>query len=144
MAAIWCRKVFPKSLLRTHFINRREMRSFQKGHWQGVRRVAWWCHAQGVQRGQRPFWKEPGGSVLFGRIAALRIGVKTSSLDPDSRLALHPKQGKLAFTPIYEMSSSCYPACRCMRCPAYVLNLCSGRLGRIIPKRNYLKIEFSA
>jgi len=82
------------------------MRSFQKGHWQGVRRVAWWCHAQGVQRGQRPFWKEPGGSVLFGRIAALRIGVKTSSLDPDSRLALHPKQGKLAFTPIYEMSSS--------------------------------------
>src|SRR5450830_1586927 len=106
MAAIWCRKVFPKSLLRTHFINRREMRSFQKGHWQGVRRVAWWCHAQGVQRGQRPFWKEPGGSGLFGRIAALRIGVKTSSLDPDSRLAIHPKQGKLAFTPIYEMSSS--------------------------------------
>jgi|GEM_PF-1544422 len=82
------------------------MRSFQKGHWQGVRRVAWWCHAQGVQRGQRPFWKEPGGSGLFGRIAALRIGVKTSSLDPDSRLALHPKQGKLAFTPIYEMSST--------------------------------------
>ncbi|WP_034380675.1 hypothetical protein, partial [Herbaspirillum sp. CF444] len=38
---------------------------------------------------------------------ALRIGVKTPSLDPDSRLALHPKQGKLALTPIYEMSSIC-------------------------------------
>ena len=53
----------------------------------------------------RPFWEEPVGSGLFGRIAALRIRVKTPSLDPDSRLALHPKQGKLALTPIYEMSS---------------------------------------
>jgi Fic family protein len=28
-------------LIRTHFINRHEMRSSQKGRWQGVRRVAW-------------------------------------------------------------------------------------------------------
>jgi hypothetical protein len=62
-------------------------------------------HAQGAQRGQRPFWEEPVGSGLFGRIAALRIEVKTSSLDLDSRLALHPKQGKLALAPIDEMSS---------------------------------------
>jgi hypothetical protein len=63
-------------------------------------------HAQGAQRGQRPFWEEPVGSGLFGRIAALRIEVKTSSLDLDSRLALHPKQGKLALAPIDEMSSN--------------------------------------
>src|SRR5450830_540247 len=44
--------------IRTHFINRREMRSSQKGRWQGVR------------RSQRPFWEAPGGSGLFGRIAA--------------------------------------------------------------------------
>jgi hypothetical protein len=64
------------ALIRTHFINRHEMRSSQKG------------------------------SGLFGRIAALRIEVKTSSLDLDSRLALHPKQDKLALAPIDEMSSS--------------------------------------
>jgi len=56
------------------------MRSSQKGRWQGVRRVAWRCHAQGAQRGQRPFWEEPEGSGLFGRSAALRIGIKTPSL----------------------------------------------------------------
>jgi hypothetical protein len=72
------------------------MRSSQKGRWQGA------------QRGQRPFWEEPVGSGLFGRIAALRIELKTSSLDLDSRLALHPKQGKLALAPIYEMSSNNY------------------------------------
>jgi len=33
-----------------------------------TRRVA--GHAQGAQRSQRPFWEEPGGSGLFGRIAA--------------------------------------------------------------------------
>ena len=91
---------------RTHFINRREMRSAQKGRWQGARRVVWRCHTQGAQRGQRPFWAEPGGSGPFGRIAALRIWVKTPSLDPNSRLALHPKRDSLALTPIYEMSSS--------------------------------------
>jgi hypothetical protein len=60
------------------------MRSSQKGRWQGVRRVAW-----------RATRKE-------------RNEVKTSSLDLDSRLALHPKQGKLALAPIYEMSSSMF------------------------------------
>ena len=85
------------------------MRSSQKGRWQGVRRVVCPGHTQGAQRGQRPFWEEPGGSGLFGRIAALRIGVKTPSLDPNSRLALHPKQDKLALTPIYEMSSRLAP-----------------------------------
>ena len=90
---------------RTHFINRREMRSAQKGPWQGARRVVWRCHTQGVQRGQRPFWVEPTGSGPFGRIAVLRIWVKTSSLDPDSRLALHPKRDSLALTPIDQMSS---------------------------------------
>ena len=79
---------------RTHFINRREMRSAQKGRWQGA------------QRGQRPFWAEPRGSGPFGRIAALRIWVKTPSLDPNSRLALHPKRDSLALSPIYEMDSS--------------------------------------
>ena len=82
------------------------MRSVQKGRWQGARRVVWRCHMQGAQRGQRPFWTEPGGSGPFGRIAALRIWVKTSSLDPNSRLALHPKRDSLALTPIYEMGSS--------------------------------------
>ena len=53
-------------------MNSREMRLPQKGRWQGVRRVAWRCHAQGAQRGQRPFWGKPFGNVLFGRIAALR------------------------------------------------------------------------
>ncbi|BEV16722.1 hypothetical protein HBDW_35100 [Herbaspirillum sp. DW155] len=91
--------------IRTHFINRREMRSVQKGRWQGARRVVWRCHTQGAQRGQRPFWTEPGGSGPFGRIAALRIWVKTPSLDPNSRLALHPKRDSLALTPIYEMGS---------------------------------------
>ncbi|AON57043.1 hypothetical protein Hsc_4788 [Herbaspirillum seropedicae] len=66
----------------------------------------WRCHTQGAQRGQRPFWAEPGGSGPFGRIAALRIWVKTPSLDPNSRLALHPKRDSLALTPIYEMGSS--------------------------------------
>ncbi|MDR9834633.1 hypothetical protein, partial [Herbaspirillum huttiense] len=42
----------------------------------------------------------------FGRIAALRIWVKTPSLDPNSRLALHPKRDSLALTPIYEMGSN--------------------------------------
>jgi hypothetical protein len=82
---------------RTHFINRHEMRSSQKGRWQGVRRVAW--------RATRK--ERNAASALFGRIAALRIEVKTSSLDLDSRLALHPKQGKLALAPIDEMSSRC-------------------------------------
>ncbi|WP_217509958.1 hypothetical protein, partial [Herbaspirillum sp. C9C3] len=41
----------------------------------------------------------------FGRIAALRIWVKTPSLDPNSRLALHPKRDSLALTPIDEMGS---------------------------------------
>ncbi|WP_311434916.1 hypothetical protein, partial [Herbaspirillum huttiense] len=40
-----------------------------------------------------------------GRIAALRIWVKTPSLDPNSRLALHPKRDSLALTPIDEMGS---------------------------------------
>ncbi|BEV18097.1 hypothetical protein HBDW_48850 [Herbaspirillum sp. DW155] len=98
--------VLSASFTRTHFINRREMRSVQKGRWQGARRVVWRCHTQGVQRGQRPFWTEPGGSGPFGRIAALRIWIKTPSLDPNSRLALHPKRDSLALTPIYEMGST--------------------------------------
>src|SRR5450830_1404924 len=56
----------------THFINSREMRCPKKGCWQGVRRVAWRCHAQGVQHGQRPFLGQPLGNVLFGCVAALR------------------------------------------------------------------------
>src|SRR5450830_1107303 len=86
--------------IRTHFTKRREMRSSLKGCWQGA------------QRGQRPFREEPEGSGLFGRIAALRLGVKTPSLDPESRLALHPKQGKLALTPLCEMSSTASARCR--------------------------------
>ena len=84
------------------------MRSAQKGRWQGARRVVWRCHTQGAQRGQRPFWAEPGGSGPFGRIAALRIWAKTPSLDPNSRLALHPKRDSLALAPIYEMSSTLF------------------------------------
>src|SRR5450830_344991 len=62
-------------MARTHFIHRREMRSSEKGRWQGA------------PRGQRPFSDEPEGSGLFGR------------------LVLHPKQEKLALTPMDEMRS---------------------------------------
>src|SRR5450830_1810105 len=70
--------------------------------------VAWRATRKERQRSQRPFWEEPAGSSLFGRIAALRSRAKTPSLGPASRLALHPKQGKLALTPIDETSSNCY------------------------------------
>ncbi|WP_311434966.1 hypothetical protein, partial [Herbaspirillum huttiense] len=62
----------------------------------------------------------PEGSGPFGRIAALRIWVKTPSLDPNSRLALHPKRDSLALTPIYEMGSNNLQAQE-RRCRAFAL-----------------------
>ncbi len=49
--------------------------------------------------------KNPKGATCLGELPRYESGGKTSSLDPDSRLALHPKQGKLALMPIDEMSS---------------------------------------
>jgi len=98
----------PDAAIRTHFINSREMRSAQKGRWPRCAPCVWHHHTTRRAPCQRPFWAEPGGSGPFGRIAALRILVKTPSLDPNSRLALHPKRDSLALAPIYEMSSTLF------------------------------------
>ena len=56
---------------------------------------------------------------------ALRIGIKTPSLDPDARLALHPKQGKLALTLIDEMSSTlCLLMFPCIAGPDLFMSAC--------------------
>jgi hypothetical protein len=121
-----CPPCSPMRRARTHFINSRESRSRKALARRATRRVVV-PHARSATR-PAPFWAEPGGSGLFGRIAALRIWVKTPSLDPNSRLALHPKRDSLALAPIYEMSSTltCLiwdKKCRLIReyCAAYLV-----------------------